>query len=57
MLQAKRLLTNPNLTITEIAWQLNFTDNSYFTKFFRKIAGVSPEEFRKNILNNLHHGK
>lgn len=47
-LEAKRLLINQDLTITEIANDLNFVDNSYFTKFFKKQAGVTPEEFRKN---------
>jgi len=51
LLEAKRLLTNPQLTITEIALKLNFNDNSYFTKFFKKAAGITPEEFRKNTLN------
>ena len=55
MLEAKRLLTNPKLTITEIAFNLNFNDNSYFTKFFKKVEGITPEEFRKNILKNHHH--
>ncbi|MDO1450520.1 helix-turn-helix transcriptional regulator [Rhodocytophaga aerolata] len=36
MLEAKRLLTNLALTISEVADQLNFADNSYFTKFFKK---------------------
>jgi len=56
MLEAKRMLTNQQLTITEIAFELNFSDNSYFTKFFKKTEGVTPEEFRKNILNQNHHG-
>jgi AraC family transcriptional activator of pobA len=47
-LEAKRLLINNDLTVLEIANQLNFADNSYFTKFFKKQAGVTPEEFRKN---------
>ncbi len=47
-LEAKRLLINRALSIAEIAGQLNFADNSYFTKFFKKQAGVTPEEFRKN---------
>jgi len=55
ILEIKRLLTNPQLTITEIASDLNFSDNSYFTKFFKKNEGVTPEEFRKNILNPNHH--
>jgi len=56
ILEAKRLLTNPKLTITEIALELNFNDNSYFTKFFKKTEDITPEEFRKNILKQNHHG-
>jgi AraC-like DNA-binding protein len=53
MLEAKRLLINLQLTISEIAYQLNFSDNSYFTKFFKKHAGLTPEKFRESILNQL----
>ncbi|WDF54578.1 AraC family transcriptional regulator [Mucilaginibacter sp. KACC 22063] len=52
-LEAKRLLVNMSLTIAEIADKLNFADNSYFTKFFKKQAGLTPEEFRKKALNNI----
>ncbi|PWK78758.1 AraC-like DNA-binding protein [Mucilaginibacter oryzae] len=52
LLEAKRLLTNPKLSISEIAFTLNFNDNSYFTKFFKKSEGITPEEFRKKTLNN-----
>jgi AraC-like DNA-binding protein len=48
MLEAKRLLINADTSISEIALQLNFQDNSYFTKFFKKYAGKTPEEFRKD---------
>lgn len=48
ILEAKRLLVNLDLSITEISYQLNFNDNSYFTKFFKKYVGSTPEEFRKN---------
>lgn len=47
MLEAKRLIINADNSISEIAMQLNFEDNSYFTKFFKKYAGKTPEEFRK----------
>jgi AraC family transcriptional activator of pobA len=46
-LEAKRLLINNDLTVLEIANQLNFADNSYFTKFFKKQVGQTPEEFRR----------
>jgi AraC family transcriptional regulator, transcriptional activator of pobA len=50
VLEAKRLMINLNLSISEIAYQLNFNDNSYFSKFFKKYAGITPEEFRINGL-------
>ena len=46
-LEAKRLLVNYELSISEISDRLNFNDNSYFSKSFRKHTGFSPEEFRK----------
>lgn len=49
LLEAKRLLVNAALNISEIAWQLNFADNSYFTKFFKKQTGTTPEAFRKAV--------
>ena len=48
ILEAKRLLVNLDLNINEIAGKLNFADNSYFTKFFKKYTGLTPEDFRKN---------
>jgi AraC-like DNA-binding protein/mannose-6-phosphate isomerase-like protein (cupin superfamily) len=47
ILEAKRLLVNAALSITEIAYRLNFQDNSYFSKFFKKQTGITPEDFRK----------
>ena len=52
VLEAKRLLVNMGLSITEISYQLHFNDNSYFTKFFKKQEGLTPEEFRKRALKN-----
>lgn len=50
LLEAKRLLINAQMTIAEIALELNFSDNSYFSRFFKKYAGVTPETFRKQVL-------
>lgn len=49
LLEAKRLLVNMDLSISEIAYKLNFSDNSYFTKFFRKEVGMAPEVFRQSL--------
>jgi AraC-like DNA-binding protein len=50
LLEAKRLLVNAKLSITQIASELDFSDNSYFSKFFRKYEGISPETFRKQFI-------
>jgi AraC family transcriptional activator of pobA len=52
LLEAKRMLVNPGFSISEIALKLNFSDNSYFTKFFKKAEGINPEEFRKQALKH-----
>jgi AraC-like DNA-binding protein len=49
VLEAKRMLVNLDLTVTEIAYGLNFSDNSYFCKFFKNQTGISPEVFRKKM--------
>jgi len=46
LLEIKRLLVHTNLSISEIANQLNFEDQSYFTKFFKRETGFTPVQFR-----------
>lgn len=52
LLEAKRMLVNQDLNISQISNDLNFTDPSHFSKFFKKHTGKSPEEFRKNAFEN-----
>lgn len=47
LLEAKRLLINAKLSVAEVAYKLNFEDNSYFTRFFKKYVGLTPKEFRR----------
>jgi AraC-like DNA-binding protein len=47
--QAKYLLKETNLTITEIALQLNYTNAQNFIRFFNKMVGTSPGKYR-NLL-------
>ncbi len=50
ILEAKRLLINLQLSISEIADVLEFKDHSYFIRFFKKHEGLTPEKFRKQII-------
>ena len=47
LIECKRLLIHTNLSASEIAYQLNFKDNSYFSRFFKKHIGIAPDEFRR----------
>ena len=49
ILEAKRLLINPTQSINQVADVLGFDNYSYFTKLFKKQAGITPSEFRKNL--------
>lgn len=51
LLEAKRLLTSADMTVTEIAYELNFQDNSYFNRFFKKYVGKTPDDFRKTFIH------
>ena len=46
LLEAKRLLVNSDLMVSQIAELLHFEDNAYFTRFFKKYLGLTPEGFR-----------
>ncbi|MDD2476694.1 MAG: AraC family transcriptional regulator [Dysgonamonadaceae bacterium] len=44
--KAKELLTEKNLTIKEIAFELDFSSYEYFLSFFKKKVGVTPTDYR-----------
>lgn len=49
IIEAKRLLANTDLTISEIAYSLDFEDPFYFSRVFKRETGMSPCRFRKRI--------
>lgn len=46
--EAKVLLSLSNTSILEISNNLNFADQSHFTKTFKKITQITPSQFRKH---------
>lgn len=53
LIEAKNLLISTDKTISEIAYELGYNENSYFSKVFKKKAGQSPNEFREDMKNTL----
>lgn len=50
--KSKELLADTDLSLAEIGNQIGFSDQSYFTKIFRKIEGVTPGQYRLLISQN-----
>ena len=46
LLEAKRLLYYSEFNVRQISYELGYEDPSYFSRFFRKAAGMSALEFR-----------
>ncbi|PWL28179.1 MAG: AraC family transcriptional regulator [Fluviicola sp. XM-24bin1] len=47
MIEAKRLLTYSDRSISDITYDLGFSDIHVFSRFFKKNEGVSPQNFRE----------
>lgn len=48
-LEAKKLIHLTHKPIKEIAQELNFEDEFYFSRYFKKEVGVSPKKFREEV--------
>lgn len=54
LIEAKRELYLTNKSVKEIAYELGYGDEYYFSRFFKKNADVSPLLYRKNVgLNRM----
>lgn len=45
--EVKKLLAYSKTPISEICSLLNFNDQSYFTKVFKKVVGITPKQYRE----------
>ncbi|MCM1021536.1 MAG: helix-turn-helix domain-containing protein [Muribaculaceae bacterium] len=49
IMEAKSLLKNTGMTIQEISQELNFSNQSFFGKYFKNLTGTSPRIYRSAI--------
>lgn len=50
--KSKNLLLNPNLRVSEIAFEVGFQSLTHFNRVFKKILGQSPTEYRAQLLGD-----
>ncbi|WP_438028670.1 helix-turn-helix domain-containing protein [Sorangium sp. So ce233] len=53
--RAKALMLRPGLSLAEIAVQCGFSDQSHFTRAFRRIVGVTPSSWRRDRSPRASH--
>ena len=49
--EAKNMIISGDKSISEIAYRLGFENPPYFSRLFKKEVGISPKEFKNQILN------
>ncbi|MDI3566837.1 helix-turn-helix transcriptional regulator [Bradyrhizobium sp. Arg816] len=47
--QAKSLLRDRTLPLSDVALSCGFNDQSHFTRFFAKLTGVTPGAWRRHL--------
>lgn len=49
--KAKSMMSDPELSLKEITFEVGYNDPNYFSKVFKKVCGVSPTDYRKMMLS------
>ncbi len=48
--EAKIFLDTPSVSIANVADELNFSDQFFFSKFFKNHTGLSPSEYKRTAI-------
>lgn len=48
--KSKEYMADSKINLTEIAFMVGYDDYTYFNRVFRKITGISPSEFRNELI-------
>lgn len=60
---AKEMLLNPQVRVSEVAFEVGFQSLTHFNRVFKEIAGLSPTQFRDQLpdmalkTNSHHHSR
>lgn len=49
--EAKNMLVDGQSSVSEIAYKLGFENPSYFSRLFKKETGISPKQFKDQLMN------
>ncbi|GAB3508158.1 hypothetical protein GCM10027442_14170 [Emticicia fontis] len=49
--RTKALLLNGEISLSEIAWQMDYSSVAHLSNQFKQVEGISPSEFKRNNLN------
>jgi len=49
LLEARRKLVYTGTSISQLSYELGFTDPAYFCRFFKKLTGYAPSRFRTEV--------
>lgn len=52
MKKAKKLLTDPRNKVNDVSLAVGYSDGNYFAKSFRKYTGLSPSEYREQVIRS-----
>ena len=51
--QSQKYLQDVSLSVSDIAYHLNFNDPSYFGRVFKKVMGISPQQYRSKLMHDV----
>lgn len=49
VIAAKAMLSSTRMSIDDISVRLNFASQSLFGKFFKRVTGITPRDYRKSL--------
>ncbi|MBB2146153.1 helix-turn-helix domain-containing protein [Pedobacter sp. LMG 31464] len=50
--EARKMLSETPMSIAEISYKLTFNEPTNFTKFFKSFEGITPKQYRKQIIES-----